>query len=147
PAVPVCRRGAGRDPERDRARLAVHRSRAARERLSPLLGGVRAARLGADAPVPPRDRAVPSFSGVPGADGSNPARLDRGLLRSSLIASCRSRRIPDRDRCIYIFEGNVINPVGFRLKSFVFLLALLAAAAGPSAARAQTPKCPMLDEY
>jgi hypothetical protein len=40
-----------------------------------------------------------------------------------------------------------MNSVGFRLKSFVFLLALLAAAAGPSAARAQTPKYPMLDEY
>jgi hypothetical protein len=40
-----------------------------------------------------------------------------------------------------------MNYIGFRLKSFVFLLALLAAAAGPSVAKAQTPKYPTLDEY
>jgi hypothetical protein len=39
-----------------------------------------------------------------------------------------------------------MSSVAFRIQSFVFL-ALLAAAAGPSVAKAQTPKYPPLDEY
>src|SRR5262249_54838339 len=84
PAVPVRRRGAGRDSKCDRARLVVYGPDASRRRLSTLLGCLRAPSLLAQPSVPRRDRAVPPLSRVSIASGEDSPQLGCGLRGSSL---------------------------------------------------------------
>src|SRR5262249_51789140 len=93
PAVPVRQRGAGRDPERDGPRLALHGSGSASERLSLLHGGLRAAGLVAVSPLPHGDRALPPLPRVSGHARPEPRRLDHGI-RHRLAIRAGSKSTP-----------------------------------------------------